>query len=262
MAAAKATGTSINFYTIGRYTVPIILLVLWEAIFLIVGQPAMASPWQTVSYLISNFGAWLPDIGATLWALVISFLVAALIGVTLGFFIGLSSFWAQALSPILLLFYSIPKVTLYPIFLLLFGLTLQGKVAFSAFHGVFPILIICMEATRAIPNIYLKVADSYRMSFLQKARHILIPSIMPQLVVGLRTGFNLCFLGLILAEMFASSIGIGNRLMAFVSLNRASGILGLILVVVFIAFFFTFFFLIWQERQELKMGQDKSGAAL
>lgn len=262
MAATKASGTNINLYTLGRYAVPIILLVLWEVVFLIVGQPAMASPWQTLSYVMSNFGDWLPDIGATLWALVISFAVASLIGVTSGFVIGLSSFWSQALSPILLLLYSVPKVTLYPVFLLLFGLSLQGKVAFSAFHGVFPILIICMEATRSVPNIYLKVGDSYRMSFLQKARHILIPCIMPQLVVGLRTGFNLCFLGLILAEMFASSIGIGNRLMEFVSLNRASGILGLILIVVVVAFFFGFLFLLWQERQELKIGQSNGSEAL
>lgn len=258
MAATNASGTRLTSYTAGRYAVPIILLILWEAVYLVVGRPAMASPLQSVSDLVANFGAWLPDIGATLLALLISFVVAALVGVTLGFLIGLSPFWTQVLSPILIVLYSIPKVTLYPVFLLLFGLTLQGRVAFSVLHGVFPILIICMEATRAIPKTYLKVGDSYRMSFLQKARHILVPSIMPQLVVGLRTGFNLCFLGLILAEMFASYQGIGHALMRYVELNRPSAILGLILIIVFMAFFFTFLFLLWQEKNELRIGKTKS----
>ena len=245
-------------HKVGRYSIPIVLLILWESIFLIVGQPAMASPLQSVSNLAASFSDWLPDIGATLLALLISFAIAALFGIILGFFIGLSSFWTQVSSPILLVLYSIPKVTLYPVFLLIFGLTLQGRVAFSVFHGIFPILIICMEATRTIPNIYLKVGDSYQMSFLQKVRHILIPSIMPQLVVGLRTGFNLCFLGLILAEMFASYQGIGTRLIQYTSQNNPSAIFALILIVVFIALFFTFLFLLWQEKNELKIGKTKS----
>lgn len=260
MATASAPETRNVSYTIGRYSVPFILLILWEAIYLVVGRPAMASPLQSFSDLVTSFGSWLPDIGTTLLALLIAFVIAALVGITLGFLIGLSPFWTQVLDPILVVLYSIPKVTLYPVFLLIFGLTLQGRVAFSAFHGVFPILIICVAATRAIPETYLKVGDSYQMSFPQKVRHILIPSIMPQLVVGLRTGFNLCFLGLILAEMFASSKGIGRRLIDYVSLNRPSSILGLILIIVFLAFFFTFLFLIWQERTELKIGKSRSDA--
>lgn len=255
MTMANISGTRNISYTIGRYSIPFILLILWETIYLVVGEPAMASPLQSVQALISSLGSWMSDITATLFALLISFAVAAIAGVMLGFFIGLSTFWTQVLSPILLVLYSIPKVTLYPIFLLIFGLTLQGRVAFSAIHGIFPILIICMEATQSIPATYLKVGDSYRMSFLQKARHILIPSIMPQLVVGLRIGFSLCFLGLILAEMFAAYEGIGRRLMDYVSLNRPSAILGLILIIMFIAFFFTFLFLLWQERTEQKIGK-------
>lgn len=263
MTTATASGNGNISYTVGRYAIPVILLVLWEIIYFVVGEPAMASPLQTVSSLVTNVGAWLPDVGATLWALLISFVLSAIVGVMLGLLIGLSTFWTQVLGPIMVVLYAIPKVTLYPIFLLLFGLSLQGRVAFSAFHGVFPILIICMEATRGVPDTYLKVGDSYRMSFLQKARHILIPSIMPQLVVGLRTGFNLCFLGLILGEMFASTEGIGHRLMSFVELNRAAPILALILIIVFIAFLFTFLFLFLQERQEQKMEQGgKGGEAL
>lgn len=257
MTAASVSGTKQVSYTVGRYSIPIILLILWEIIYLIIGEPAMASPMQSVSQLVTSFGSWLPDIGATLLALFISFAISVVIGVTLGFFIGLSRFWTQVLGPILLVVYSIPKITLYPVFLLIFGLTLEGRVAFSAIHGVFPILLICMEATRAVPDIYLKVGDSYRMSFLQKARHLLIPSIVPQLVVALRIGFNLCFIGLILAEMFASYQGIGRRLINYASLNKPASILGLILIIMFIAFFSTFLFLTWQERTELRIGKTK-----
>jgi ABC-type nitrate/sulfonate/bicarbonate transport system permease component len=254
----KASSNLKWWYELGRYLVPMILVLLWEATYWIVGEPAMGSPWQSVTDLFANYSEWLPDVGETLLALFISFLIAAVFGSILGFFIGLSGFWTRTLSPLLIGLYSIPKVTLYPIFLLVFGLTIQGRIAFSVFHGIFPILIMCMQATRMIPNTYLKVAKVYQLNFFQKARMILIPAIMPQLVAGLRMGFSLCFLGLIIAEMFASSKGLGFRLMHYMSLNRTSSILALILIIVFVAFFCTFLFLLWQERVERKIG--KSGA--
>ncbi|PLR75885.1 hypothetical protein CU633_18585 [Bacillus sp. V3-13] len=244
-------------YKFGRYMVPLAIILLWQIIYQIIGAPAMASPWQSLADLGANTTNWLGDMGNTLLTLLVSFLIAATSGVILGFFIGLSSFWTKTLSPLLLGLYSIPKVTLYPIFLLIFGLTIQGRMAFSVFHGIFPIMIICMEATRTVPEIYLKLAKSYRMSFMQKARQILIPAIMPQLVVGLRMCFSLCFLGLILAEMFASYEGLGHRLVHYMSLNQPASILALIIIIIFIAFFFTFLFLLWQEKNELKIGKRK-----
>ncbi|CAH0346539.1 ABC transporter permease subunit [Bacillus sp. CECT 9360] len=246
-----------KWYKLGRYMVPVAVILLWQIIYQIIGAPAMASPWQSISDLGANTNNWLGDIGNTLVTLVISFLIASLLGTVLGFVIGLSSFWTKTLSPLLLGLYSIPKVTLYPIFLLIFGLTITGRMAFSVFHGIFPMMIICMEATRTVPEIYLKLAKSYKMSFMQKARQILIPAIMPQLVVGLRMCFSLCFLGLILAEMFASYEGLGHRLVHYMSLNEPASILALIIIIIFIAFFFTFIFLLWQEKNELKIGKSK-----
>jgi ABC-type nitrate/sulfonate/bicarbonate transport system permease component len=246
-----------KWYTLGRYMVPVLIIILWELIYQILGATAIASPWQSVVNLKENTQSWLGDIGNTLATLLISFVIASISGLILGFFIGLSAFWTKTLSPLLLGLYSIPKVTLYPIFLLIFGLTLEGRVAFSVFHGIFPILIICIEATRTIPDIYLKVAKSYRMTFLQKTRQILIPAITPQLVVGLRMSFSLCFLGLILAEMFASYEGLGARLVHYMSLNQPSSILAIIMIIIFIAFFFTFIFLLWQEKNEQKIGKRK-----
>ena len=246
-----------KWYKLGRYMVPVAILLLWQVTYQIIGAPAMASPWQSLTELGANSNNWIGDISTTLVTLLISFLIAAISGTILGFLIGLSSFWTKTLSPLLLGLYSIPKVTLYPIFLLIFGLTISGRMAFSIFHGIFPMMIICMEATRTVPEIYLKLAKSYKMTFLQKARQILIPAIMPQLVVGLRMCFSLCFLGLILAEMFASYEGLGQRLVHYMSLNDPSSILALIIIIIFIAFFFTFIFLLWQEKNELKIGKGK-----
>lgn len=241
--------------TIGRYMVPIFIIIIWHLLYLMLGEPAMASPWQSLMSLKENSANWLSDIWITLTALFISFALAAIVGTAIGFFIGLSPFWSSTLNPLLIGIYSIPKITLYPVFLLVFGLTMEGRIAFSFFHGVFPIMILSIGAIQMIPDVYFKVADVYKLNFYQKAKSIIIPAIRPQLVTAYRMGFNLCFLGLILAEMFASFEGLGSRLVHYMSLNRPSAILAIVFIVVLIALLITFVFLLWQERIERKIGE-------
>mgnify|MGYP001170033877 FL=1 len=247
-----------TFPTIARYTIPFLIIILWQFIYLLLGEPAMASPWQSFLSLKENSLNWLSDIWITLITLFISFIIAAVSGTIIGFLIGLSPFWSEVLNPIIISIYSIPKITLYPVFLLIFGLTVEGRIAFSVFHAIFPIIILSIGAIRTIPEVYFKVANIYKLSFLQKARLIIIPAIRPQLVVGYRMGFNLAFLGLILAEMFASFEGLGSRLVHYMSLNRPESILAIICIIIFIALFITFLFLLWQERIESKIGKIKN----
>ena len=44
-------------------------------------------------------------------------------------------------EPILISLYTLPKVTLYPVVLLIFGLSLSGRVTFGAMHGVLPVAL-------------------------------------------------------------------------------------------------------------------------
>lgn len=232
----------------GPYLVPPVALVLWTFAYLVIGDTAMAAPWQVGAFLWTGLPGWLPDIGATLRTLTIAFGLAAITGAGLGFGLGLSKYWTEVATPLVLAMYSIPKITLYPIFLLIFGLSESGRVVFSAFHGVFPILIITMEATRKVPGIYLKVGRSLDLSFMQVVRHILIPHLIPQLVIGLRLCFSLCFLGLIVAELFASFDGLGYRLGQYMTLGAIDAIFALIVVVVVIAIAGHSLFFLWQHR--------------
>lgn len=232
----------------GPFLVPVVALALWAVSYLLIGDTAMAAPWQVGLYLVSILPAWTPDILATLRTLGIAFVAAASVGVVTGFAIGLSKYWTKLFTPVVLALYSIPKITLYPIFLIVFGLSETGRVVFSAFHGVFPILILTMEATRKVPEIYLKVARSLDLNFAQIMRHVLIPHLVPQLVVGMRLCFSLCFLGLIVAELFASYDGLGYRLGHYMTLGALDAIFALIIVVIVVAVAGHSLFFLWQRR--------------
>jgi NitT/TauT family transport system permease protein len=105
--------------------------------------------------------------------------------------------------------YTIPKVTLYPMVLLVFGLGISAKVAFGVMHGIIPVIIFTMDAVLNINPVLLKTARVLKLSPAQTAARILIPAVTPEIVTGLRLGFSLTLLGVIIGEMFASQQGLG-----------------------------------------------------
>src|SRR5690606_6001946 len=91
--------------------------------------------------------------------------------------------------------YSIPKVTLYPIVLLLFGLGMPSKIAFGAIHGFVPIALFTINAIRNVKPVYLKTGRVMRLTPAQFAWKILFPAALPEIFTGLRLGFALTLVG-------------------------------------------------------------------
>jgi NitT/TauT family transport system permease protein len=67
-------------------------------------------------------------------------------GACIGFVLGFSCLRPKSRIRFWERFIPIPKITLYPIILLVFGLTLSAKVAFGVLHGIFPVIIATMAA--------------------------------------------------------------------------------------------------------------------
>ena len=116
--------------------------------------------------------------------------------------------------------YAIPKLTLYPILLLAFGLGLSAKVAFGVLHGVIPIILFTLSAVHNTKPILIKTGRVLNLSRWQMVRWILFPAAIPEIFTGLRVGFALTLIGSLLAEMFASQRGLGYLLMNGIGLPQ------------------------------------------
>ena len=81
--------------------------------------------------------------------------------------------------------YAIPKLTLYPILLLAFGLGLSAKVAFGVLHGVIPIILFTLAAVRNTKPILIKTGRVLKLSRPQMVRWILFPAAIPEIFTGL-----------------------------------------------------------------------------
>jgi NitT/TauT family transport system permease protein len=126
--------------------------------------------------------------------------------------------------------YTLPKITLYPVVLLIFGLGLSGKVVFGAMHGALPIALLTMGAIRAIPRVYLRTARSLHLSARQTIATVLLPAALPEVFTGLRIGFSVTLLGVVLGEMFASKRGLGSMIMTDMSLAQSEDMVTVALV--------------------------------
>jgi NitT/TauT family transport system permease protein len=217
--------------------VPAVLVALWFVLASVVGPVAVADPPTALAEVAEGFteGWLLTALVETLAATAIGFVIATGAGLWLGFTLGLSRFWGEVLESPLLWLYSIPKVTLFPLFLLFLGLGLSSTVLFGAFHGVFPLTLFLMAAIRGIPQVFLQVGRVYRLNRRQVFTRIVVPETLPAMVMGIRYCFSLTFLGVILAEMFAARAGAGYELMQAISLNNVARTFAVALTLVVVA---------------------------
>ena len=111
--------------------------------------------------------------------------------------------------PIILLLYGTPQVTILPLFILYFGIGPASKIAFGVSHGIFPIIMTIVAGVQNIKPILLTSARSMGASRWQILRHVIFPHMIPSFFAGMRLGMTGVLLGVLLAELYVSTAGIG-----------------------------------------------------
>src|SRR5215468_8046209 len=214
------------------------LFLVWELAYLVVGEVALRSPWQTIQFLgglLRTDLFWL-HLADSMKAFAVALTIAVALGLLIGFALGLHRLSGDAMEPMLVALYSIPKITLYPIILLAFGIGISAKIAFGAIHGIIPVALFTLGAVRNIKPILIKTGRVFKLSPTIMVRSVLFPAAVPEIFTGIRVGFSLTLVGTVLGEMFASQRGLGYLLMNAISLYNVDVIMAVtFLLVVFAA---------------------------
>jgi NitT/TauT family transport system permease protein len=222
----------------GRVIDALVLLALtalvWQGLYEYAGDSAITSPLMTLDYASSlvRTSAFWGHAQATLLAFAYSLIISIALGISLGLILGLQRFAGDVAEPIFVALYTIPKVTLYPLILLIFGLGLSAKVAFGVIHGVIPIILFTLNAVKNINPVLLRTSRVMRLSTWQTVTTVLAPAVMPELITGVRVGFSLTMLGVLIGEMFASQRGLGFLIINGISLHNVRMTTAVILIVV------------------------------
>jgi NitT/TauT family transport system permease protein len=141
---------------------------------------------------------------------IVAFIIAVPLGAAAGIAIAEYPYAGAIFKPMLFYVFSIPKSIFLPMFILIFGIGFQQKVAYAAFTTAFVVLMSATAAVESVKSDYVLVARSFGATPLQILRRVYVPSMMPVLLETLRISMIFNFTGVMIAEMYASRTGIGH----------------------------------------------------
>jgi len=185
---------------------------------------------RQITILLLSHDFW-GHLKISLYEIGMGFLLAALIGVSLGLFLGVRLFWGEVFEPIILYLAATPKIIFFPVCIMLFGLDAGSKVAIGALSGFFPIVISILTGARELNPIYLKVARSFKASPFMTYFKVYFPAILRHLFSGLRLGLGVTVIGTFLGEIKLSRGGLGFMAINFYNQFDLPSMYGIIIVI-------------------------------
>ncbi len=202
-----------------RWLAPLIilaLLILWETssrlglfsqLFFPAPTKILATLWDLTISSDLTF-----HLAATLKRLLLGLVLGCIPGVIIGLAMGWSHTLYAAIDPIMSALHPIPKISILPLFLIIFGIGDLSKIALIAVTCFFPMAINSMTGVQQISRTYFDVAHNYGASRLQTFMRVVLPGSLLNVMTGLRLALNNAFLIAIAAELLSAQEGLGTMI--------------------------------------------------
>ena len=196
---------------------PVALLLAWEiaAYFNLIDKRFFPSP-STIGASIGKFLS-LPagrdllasHIQATLLRIGIGYGIGASAGVLLGVIMGLHGPTRAAVAPTLYAIFPLPKIAIYPLMIVIFGLGDASSSALVTLGVFFMTCINTFSGVRYVDSVYYDVVNAFRFPPFVRWLRVFIPAAMPAIVTGLRLGLGQALVLVVSAEFVSADTGIG-----------------------------------------------------
>jgi NitT/TauT family transport system permease protein len=152
------------------------------------------------------------DLGVTMLESSVGFLFGSIIAIIVGIALGLNSYLRRMIEPFILAIGGTPKIVFLPILFLVFGLGIESKMAKAALSAFFPVAVSATSGFIQIPDVLIRVGQSFHLDHWQMVTKIYIPAMLKPLLTGLRLGMAVAIIGVLSAEITYSDRGLGFRL--------------------------------------------------
>lgn len=191
----------------------------------IVGQLA---EWVRTGYLWEH-------VAITLFETLVAFAVAGILGVTVGYAMGVNDTLARVFHPFMGIANAIPKVTLGPILILWFGVGILPKIVLGVLIVFFIVFYNTFTGVRSVERV---LVDNVRVLGARRvdvARHVLIPSALSWIFSSLQTSVGFAVVGAVVAEYLAASRGIGYLIQSAEASFDSTGVMaGFVILALFV----------------------------
>lgn len=190
------------------------MILAWEVACIAFGVSdlVLPRPSQIAKVLWEKYPAIWPHAYQTLYTTLIGFAIGVAVGVILGVAVGSSRLVYETVYPLLIGFYSIPKVAIVPIFVIWFGSGTVPAILTAVVMCIFPVVVNVATGLATVePELedVLRALGASKWDILTKVG---LPRSMPYLFASLKIAVTLAFVGAVLSESVASNRGIGNMM--------------------------------------------------
>jgi NitT/TauT family transport system permease protein len=214
------------------------LLLFWELMARLFGDPLFIAPPSQAAVAFTELAAdqrVLAAVGRTVYELIAAFVLAAVVGLTIGLAVGLSAFARAAVFPVIMMLYATPQSPFLPLFVLIFGVGVESKIVYGFTHGVFALIATIVAGVQNIDPALMRAAHSMGASRRQILTSIVMPYALRSFFTGMRLAMTGVLLGVLLAELYVSSGGIGYFANLYTTGFEPANLLALIAMLAIIA---------------------------
>jgi ABC-type nitrate/sulfonate/bicarbonate transport system permease component len=193
-----------------------LVLALWHTIAAAGMAPPslLPAPLTVFARLAEQLGnaVFLQHAATTLFRLFTGFAIAVVIGVAAGVAATGSRTVEALIKPVVRVLAPVPKIALYPAFILILGFEHASKIALVAADAVFPILLATYQGTKAVEPKLVWSALAAGTSRRKALFTVVLPAALPSVLTGCRIGLVISCIVVFLAEMITSTDGLGHLL--------------------------------------------------
>lgn len=211
----------------------------------------LPDPFTTIQKLVGLIlsGSVIGDLISTLMRVALSFGIATVLGVPLGLALGRAEKAYRSVEFIIDFFRSTPATALFPLFLLIFGITDASKIAVTAFASMLIIIFNTAYGVMHARKSRVLAAELMGANRSQIFRWILFWDSLPQTFVGLRSAVSLSLVVIIVTEMFIGTIsGLGRRIIDSQITYEIPTMYAVILLTGIVGYLLNLIFLVIEKR--------------
>lgn len=205
---------------------------VWYGVSHIVGQPELApGPVAVLKEFIdlARSGVLGGAILSSLSRVGVGYVVGSFAGILTGVLLGRVPLLAQTFGPVFDFLKGIPPIALIPILVIWFGVGEISKYLVIAYIVWIVVAVSVMVGSREIPVIRLRAAAFMGLSRRRTFFSVILPSLTPYVLMGMRNAIGFAFVALVSAELLAANTGIGHIIMdARFSLQTAKMLAGIV----------------------------------
>jgi NitT/TauT family transport system permease protein len=187
------------------------LLAVWHLAVALSSSKILPTPVDAARGIVelASKGLLLKYVVASLYRITWGFLLAVVVGVPFGLFMGWF-WWAHAaFNPLIQVLRPISPIAWIPLAILWFGVADPAPIFLIFLASVFPITVTAAAAVHGVQTVHLRAARNFGLTHFQLLRQVILPATLPQIVTGLRIALGIAWVVIVAAEMIAVDSGLG-----------------------------------------------------